>query len=91
MPLSTATELMLPHCCAPAFNRAKPNSTSCNDIQFDSKLFATWTHLGFLGLFLFSNPRRSGPSALVGLSIDHKPLDVLWPESNEVQHTPVGQ
>ena len=21
----------------------------------------------------------------------HEPLDVLWPQSNEVQHTPIGQ
>ena len=74
-------------------NPDRPAATMCNSSPSVPK---TWpssirTHLGFLGLFLFSNPRRSGPSALVGLSIDHKPLDVLWPESNEVQHTPIGQ
>ena len=34
--------VMLRQCCAPAFNRAKPNSTSRNDIQLDSKFSAGW-------------------------------------------------
>ena len=53
--LSTATELMLRQCCAPAFNRAKPNSISHNDIQLGSKLSAGLARnqldsLGLLGL-----------------------------------------
>jgi hypothetical protein len=35
--------------------------------------------------------RRSSPSALVTLLIDHKTLNVLGPESNEVEDTPIGQ
>ena len=43
---------MLRQCCAPAFNRAKPNSTSRNDIQLDSRLSAglACNHLDSLGL-----------------------------------------
>jgi hypothetical protein len=37
MLLSTATVLMLRQCCAPAFNRARPNSTCRNDRQLESK------------------------------------------------------
>jgi hypothetical protein len=52
---------MLRQCCAPASNRANANPTSRKDIQLHSKLSAGFTRnhldsLGFLGLFLFSNP-----------------------------------
>jgi len=52
MLLSTATELMLRQCCAPAFNRVTPSSTSPNGIQLDSKLSAglARNHLDSLGL-----------------------------------------
>ena len=56
-----ATEIMLRQCCAPAFNTAKPSSTSRNDIQLDSKLSAGLAHnhldsLWLLGLvFIFES------------------------------------
>ena len=42
---------MLRQCCARPFNRAKPSSTSRNDIQLDSTLFAglARNHLDSLG------------------------------------------
>ena len=47
--------VMLRQCCAPAFNRAKPNSTSRNDSQLDSKLSASLAsnQLDSLGLLRF--------------------------------------
>lgn len=88
--------VMLRQCCAPAFNRAKPNSTRRNDTQLDSKLSASLAsnHLdsfGLLGLVSILNPRshalRLSPSKVMS---DHKSLDVLRPDPDEVQDAPIG-
>ena len=55
MLLSTVTEVMLRQCCARPFNRAKPNSSSPNYKQLESKHSENlasnyWDSLGPLGL-----------------------------------------